>query len=194
MKIETEMKIKNDLLAIFNNLEEILKRILEDTHKIAKEYHYIDIKSLKVNLKIPVYTDQIIVSEYEFEFRDKENNVVAKYKGGKRFVWADSLYRIEGPLESDSRYSYLHSPPKKYLDNFYNYLQSIAISIGSNYTLLATLRDIKRDSIRIEAKLYIDKNTVSPKIVFIKKNQEKNQEIIEGIRYYNNKTEITVYL
>jgi len=63
-----------------------------------------------------------------------------------------------------------------------------------NYILSRIPTNTKKATIYIEAKIYIDKNTVSPKIVFIKKNQEKNQEIIGGIRYYNDKTEITVYL
>jgi ElaB/YqjD/DUF883 family membrane-anchored ribosome-binding protein len=182
--IKTEIEIKKeDLLSMFNDLEKILDKMAKDS--------YIKIKILKTKLEIPTYTNQEIIEKYQIELINEENNIIAKYEGGERLIWSDSPYQTEKYFKSNNLYLPLYS-----LDKLNSYLKDMTSSARKlvNYILSRIPTNTKKATIYIEAKIYIDKNTVSPKIVFIKKNQEKNQEIIEGIRYYNDKTEITVYL
>jgi len=179
--IKTEVEIKKeDLLSMFNDLEKILDKMARDS--------YIKIKILKTKLEIPTYTNQDLIEKYQIELINKENNIIAKYEGGERLIWSDSPYQTEKYFKSSNLYLPLYS-----LDKLNSHLKDIASSTRKlvNYILSRIPTNTKKATIYIEAKLYINKSmTSSPRIIFIK----KNQEIMERIRYYNDKTEITVYL
>jgi ElaB/YqjD/DUF883 family membrane-anchored ribosome-binding protein len=179
--IKTEIEIKKeDLLSMFNDLEKILDKMAKDS--------YIKIKILKTKLEIPTYTNQEIIEKYQIELINEENNIIAKYEGGERLIWSDSPYQTEKYFKSSNLYLPLYS-----LDKLNSYLKDIASSARKlvNYISSRIPTNTRKATIYIEAKLYINKSmTSSPRIIFIK----KNQEIIAGIRYYNDKTEITVYL
>jgi len=194
MTIKTEIEIKNDLLPKFSNLEIILENMTRNIRKkaIAEEYYNVNIKIMEMYLKIPTYTNQNIISEYELKFLNERNETVAKYKGREILIWIDSPYQTEEYLEPYTGYLLLYSPK----DELNSQLKDIARSARElvNYISSNIPKNTKRAFICIKAKLYIDKNPISSIIGFIKKNQEKNQEIIDGIVYYNGKTKITVSL